>query len=172
MDGRNAALEKYATGQLGRLDRNTTPINGDNARLRTNRVVKESNANVRTALPGRAWTVMSMVGHGGLTRSQPSERLPLTDYRLHETFLAKEAACVKATQVAQDLRSQMPGGELMEVPEGMMQGASAAEVKMITVNRPPLGDREFINVAVYHTDWTQLHADSERTMNLQTLQTT
>jgi hypothetical protein len=119
--GKETVDELLENGQLGHMLHVTSPINNDQNRTKTCRIIKGTNAEVKARLPGPAYYVASSEIDAHDIHTQPADgTMPCSDMTLHGTFLDEESATATARQVATGIASSLQNAQMSEL-DGMNQ---------------------------------------------------
>jgi hypothetical protein len=114
--GKATVNELLENGQLGYMLHVISPINNDQNRTKTCRILKETNAEVKARLPGPAYYVALSEVDGEFLRTQPAEgTTPCSDMSVHGTFLAEGDAIAKAREVADGIKRSLWNARLNEM---------------------------------------------------------
>lgn len=105
--GGETVLECAEAGRLGGMEHITSPIDNDQNRTKTCRIIKETNREVKARLPGTAYVVIQTDPDLETIRSlggrPPSDGIPVHAMEVHGSFTEQAPAAARARQIAEEM---------------------------------------------------------------------
>ena len=107
------------TGTLAAMEHITSPIDGDQNRTRTCRIIKETNAAVKACLPGAVYHVVSMdvdmeLGRQGVQGAVPGST-PVRRADSHGSFVDEAPAIDRARRIARETADGLSNGRVVDL---------------------------------------------------------
>lgn len=116
--GRETVIDRRADGTLAAIEHITSPIESDQNRTRTCRIIREDNAAMKARLPGTAYVVVSTyvdkeLAESGVHAAVPGTA-PVQEMDVHGTSPDEASAVARARVVAQGIAGQIPNSQMVE----------------------------------------------------------
>lgn len=117
--GQDMVRENLDAHTLAHMEHITSPMDNDQNRVRTCRIIKEANAEIKARLPCATFVVSSTEVDTELARSlaafaAASDALPVVGADVHGTFIDRTPAVERARVVAQEMAGRVPNGRVVE----------------------------------------------------------
>lgn len=118
MQGRETVRERRTDGTLHAIEHIASPVDNDQNRTKTCRIIREQNALMKARLPGTAYVVVSTyvdkeLAESGVHAAVPGTA-PVQEMDVHGTFPDEGSAIERARTVAQGISGQIPNSRLIE----------------------------------------------------------